>query len=65
MAATQIHRRLINKLQNLLTEAQARYDTFSKQFNANWSAHLQKQRENDKLVIQLFLSDVMMSSTIH
>lgn len=51
MVATQMHRRLINKLQNLLTEAQSRYDTFSKQFNANWFAHLQKQRENDKLVI--------------
>lgn len=47
-AANQTHRRLINKLQNQLAQNQARFDVFSKQLDANWSAHLQNQRENDK-----------------
>ncbi|XP_031628108.1 nuclear pore complex protein Nup214-like [Contarinia nasturtii] len=48
LAANQTHRRLINKLQNQLAQNQARFDVFSKQLDANWSAHLQNQRENDK-----------------
>lgn len=48
MAATQMHRRLITKLQTIFMQTQTRYEAFSKQLDANWSAHIQKQRENDK-----------------
>lgn len=48
MTVNQTHRRLVNKLQNLLAQNQARFDVFSKQLDANWSSHLQNQRENDK-----------------
>lgn len=48
MAVNQTHRRLVNKLQNQLAQNQARFDIFSKQLDANWSTHLQTQRENDK-----------------
>lgn len=48
MTVNQTHRRLVNKLQNLLAQNQSRYDVFSKQLDANWNAHLQHKRENDK-----------------
>lgn len=48
LGVNQTYRRLVNKLQKQLTQNQAHFDVLSKQLDANWSAHLQNQRENNK-----------------
>lgn len=60
-AANQTHRRLVNKLQNLLAQNQSRFDVFSKQLDANWNAHLQNKRENDKYDCRIFWKIISIS----
>lgn len=47
-SSNQTHRRYIDKLQSLLTQVQCHFDTVNKQIDANWSTHLQKQKECDR-----------------
>lgn len=48
MVINQAHRRQLNKLQNLLSQNQARFDIISKQIDAHWSSHLEAVRENNR-----------------
>lgn len=64
-AANQTHRRLVNKLQNLLAQNQSRFDVFSKQLDANWNAHLQNKRENDKYDCRIFWKIISISRYIY